>query len=97
MKINDLTICVNPLKLREYLAAGVPVISALLPEVKPYADVVKFASTADELITAFEEIQKEERFKDKVTLSRRVENEGWDGKVEEISEIIQQAIVKKNG
>ena len=35
MKMNELTVCVNPLKLREYLAAGVPVISAPLPKSGP--------------------------------------------------------------
>ncbi len=95
MKINDLTICVNPLKLREYLAAGVPVIAAPLPEIQPYADVVKFAQTADELIAAFEEIQADPRWKDKKALSRRVANESWDARVEEISAIIEAALERK--
>ena len=91
-KINDLTICMNPLKLREYLAAGVPVISAPLPEVKPYADVVKFAVTADELIAAFEEISRTPEKEIARALSKRVESEGWDARVEEISAIIEKEL-----
>jgi glycosyltransferase involved in cell wall biosynthesis len=34
---------VNPIKLREYLAAGLPVVSTPMPEVLPYADVVRIA------------------------------------------------------
>ena len=34
-KVNRLTQNVNPIKLREYLAAGLPVVSTALPEVQP--------------------------------------------------------------
>jgi glycosyltransferase involved in cell wall biosynthesis len=32
-RINELTLCANPLKVREYLAAGLPVVSTDIPEV----------------------------------------------------------------
>jgi glycosyltransferase involved in cell wall biosynthesis len=35
-KVNELTRAVNPIKLREYLAAGLPVISTPLPEVRSH-------------------------------------------------------------
>jgi glycosyltransferase involved in cell wall biosynthesis len=92
MVVNELTQHVNPLKLREYLAAGVPVISTPLPEVKPYADVVSFAVTADELIAAFEAVRRTPEKGRSARLSKRVEPEGWDGKVEEISALIGKAI-----
>ena len=94
-KMNELTLSVNPLKLREYLAAGVPDVSAPLPEVLPYRDVVKFATTPEELIQSVEELLSEDRKKLAPRLSDRVSNESWDGKVEEISEIIEKALLKK--
>jgi glycosyltransferase involved in cell wall biosynthesis len=51
-KINDLTRAVNPIKLREYLAAGLPVISTPLPEVLPYHHLIETATTAHESIAA---------------------------------------------
>jgi glycosyltransferase involved in cell wall biosynthesis len=36
--LNELTLNVNPIKLREYFSAGLPVISADIPEVRHYAD-----------------------------------------------------------
>jgi glycosyltransferase involved in cell wall biosynthesis len=95
MKLNELTLNVNPLKLREYLAAGVPVVSAPLPEVLPYGDVVKFAKTADEMIAAAEDWIKQDRGKLAPVLSRRVADESWDAKVEEISKIIERALRNK--
>ncbi|MDY0169842.1 MAG: glycosyltransferase [Thermoguttaceae bacterium] len=45
-KLNALTRAVNPIKLREYLAAGLPVVSTPLPEVERYAQWVKKGSGA---------------------------------------------------
>ena len=51
-RINDLTRAVNPIKLREYLSAGLPVVSTPLPEVERYADHVLVAANASEFIEA---------------------------------------------
>jgi len=92
MKINELTLNVNPLKLREYLAAGVPVVSASLPEVKPYRDIVEFADNHEDLIAKIEILLKRDRLQSAPLLSERVANESWDSKVENVSEIIERAI-----
>lgn len=94
MKINELTLNVNPLKLREYLAAGVPVVSAPLPEVLSYDDVVRFARTSEEFIDAVEAMLRQDRASLSPVLSRRVASEDWDGKVEEISELIEACLCR---
>ncbi len=53
-KVNRLTENVNPIKLREYLAAGLPVVSTPLPEVRHYAGVVRIGRTHDEFIHELE-------------------------------------------
>lgn len=53
-KINELTRAVNPIKLREYLAAGLPVVSTPLPEVKLYEHLVHIADTPDKFMEAIE-------------------------------------------
>jgi glycosyltransferase involved in cell wall biosynthesis len=95
MKLNELTVCVNPLKLREYLASGLPVISTPLPEIEPYSDVVEFARTPDELIMAFEKIRDSQSRWNKYNLSKRVVNETWAQKVEEISSLVMSGLKKK--
>lgn len=91
---SELSLNMNPLKLREYLAAGVPVVSAPLPEVLPYGDVVKFAATAEEYIIAIGELLKQDRKVIAPKLSARVAGEGWDVKVEEISKIIEEELLR---
>ncbi len=92
MKVNELTRSVNPLKLREYLAAGLPVVSASLPEVMAYHDAVRFAQTKEELIRELERILSDKDPGRKERLSNRVANETWEGKVEQISDIINKNI-----
>jgi glycosyltransferase involved in cell wall biosynthesis len=47
-KMNDLTEAISPLKLKEYLATGRPVVSTPIPEVKNWAEYVITASSAEE-------------------------------------------------
>jgi glycosyltransferase involved in cell wall biosynthesis len=53
-KVNDLTRAVNPIKLREYLAAGLPVVSTPMPEVEKYRHLIEMAGTAEGLVRGVE-------------------------------------------
>ena len=50
--LNELTRAVNPIKLREYLSAGLPVVSTALPEIIALPDdpFIRVASTSDEFV-----------------------------------------------
>lgn len=50
--LNDWTASVDPLKLLEYLAAGVPVVTTPLPEVQKYASVVRQGATPETFLSA---------------------------------------------
>ncbi len=54
--LNDLTKAVNPLKLMEYFAIGVPVISTKLPDILDVPGPLYFAETHDEFGDRLEEI-----------------------------------------
>ncbi len=54
-KINELTRGVNPVKLYEYLAAGKPVVSSDLPEVRPFRPLVSIAGEPDQFVRKIEE------------------------------------------
>jgi glycosyltransferase involved in cell wall biosynthesis len=51
-KVNELTRAVNPIKLREYLAAGLAVVSTPMPEVLPYEHLIRIAGSADTFVEA---------------------------------------------
>jgi len=55
-KLNELTVAVNPIKLREYLAAGLPVVATPLPEVALYKELVAIADGAEAFAAAIESV-----------------------------------------
>ena len=50
--VNELTRAVNPIKLREYLAAGLGVISTPMPEVLPYKHLIRIVRTPEQFIAS---------------------------------------------
>jgi glycosyltransferase involved in cell wall biosynthesis len=93
-RIDELTVNVNPLKLREYLAAGLPVVSAAMPEVRKYGELVHVASGVDGYLREIERALGE---RSEVLDRARVDamkDESWEARVEEISELIASMDVR---
>jgi glycosyltransferase involved in cell wall biosynthesis len=86
--VNELTLAANPLKLREYLAAGLPVVATPLPEVQKLDGLLRTASTAEEFLDEIEALLNEGKRGPSLEVSRLMEPESWDEKVEELSWII---------
>jgi glycosyltransferase involved in cell wall biosynthesis len=91
-RMNELTVRANPLKLREYLAAGLPVVSTPLPEVARYDGLVHLATGVQPFLAAIElalATRSEGMRRRRVDAMRR---EGWEARVEEISVLINQHV-----
>ena len=91
--INELTLNSNPLKVREYLAAGVPVVSSDLPEVRRVG-LCRIALSAADYPRLVEEWLKDGPGPDRVR-AERIFHESWDAKVEEIRGYAGEAMLKK--
>jgi len=87
-RINRLTESVNPIKLREYLAAGLPVVSTPLPEAKPYSPLVRIAATADQFVTELEAAVRDGGQDSARQRMEAVKNEGWLARVELLSNLV---------
>jgi len=97
-RVNELTRAVNPIKLREMLAAGCPVVSTNLPEVARYAGgtgqegSVSIANEAREFVRRVRELADRpltlERQRE---ISETVRRETWAAKTLEIVEIVRHA------
>lgn len=90
---NELTRDVNPLKMREYLAAGLPVVATAIPSIEPYRQQVRLVHTADEFDAAICEALKNPG--DPARRQAAVANESWSARATAVLEILEQAIARK--
>ncbi len=88
--VNELTMNVNPIKLREYLSAGLAVVSTRLPECEKYRDIVCIAGTYDEFVSGVEQALGADSPDSRQVRSDRMTSETWDAKVELISSYIEK-------
>jgi len=80
----------NPVKTKEYLALGKPIVSTYYPEIEPYSDVVYVARDYDSFVSCILKALQEDS-PDRVQERReRVRNETWDSKVEQIEAAIEK-------
>ena len=86
--LNELTASSNPLKLREYLAAGLPVVSAPLPEAQRFGSLVRTATTAAEYAHHVDDLVKVGSLGPSADRSARVAGEAWEHKIEEIAQLL---------
>ena len=79
--ISEVTLNSNPLKVREYLAAGLPVVSTRIPEVEILGQC-RIADDAASFIAAIEEALRDPGPKKERSDPMRAES--WEGRVDEI-------------
>ncbi len=89
-QVNDLTRHMNPIKLREYLSAGLPVVSTALPEVAYYGDLCFVAETYEAFEAGILAALAQETPQTRRLRSERMKSETWENKVAELSRIVQK-------
>jgi glycosyltransferase involved in cell wall biosynthesis len=85
--LNDLVLATSPIKLYEYLAAGLPVVSTSMPEVVPFVEngVVECADTSREFARRAKELAALHRVERRREVAR---NHSWESRIfEALSEI----------
>lgn len=93
--INELTANVNPIKMREYLSAGVPVVSTNLPEVRGYGDDCRVASTREEFLAACDQAIHTDSLAERRRRSDAMARETWDAKVAELGRHVREAQARR--
>lgn len=76
-KINDLTVGVNPLKVREYLAAGLPTHCTPLPEVSDLRNQIFVTSDAEQVVAWLWQSLRGDSVELRKKRRAGVENESW--------------------
>ena len=89
-KVDESTISINPLKLREYIATRKPVISTPLPEAVRLSEYVKITSS-DDFPGAVRKVL-EEPFSTNPDLETFLQSESWEKKAEEFWQVITEGL-----
>ena len=89
-KLNELTRNIFPLKLYEYLAAGIPVVAAALPELRPYSDQVALAAEPADYPRLVREALAADSPEARAARAAAVAGETWEKRVEEMSDLVEQ-------
>ncbi len=93
--VNDLLLAVDPIKLREYLAVGKPVVSVDLPEVRKLQDVLYIGKNNDDFVEKIGRAIKENNPSLTEERIRAAWRSDWGVKIEEIASIVDDTIARK--
>jgi glycosyltransferase involved in cell wall biosynthesis len=72
----------NPIKLKEYLALGKPIVSTPFNELNKYLDVVYEARTAEDFAGTIEKALAEDNLQRMTARRNKVQNASWESKAE---------------
>jgi glycosyltransferase involved in cell wall biosynthesis len=82
----------NPIKLKEYLALGKPVVSTPFPELERYDGFVYRASGQVGFVAAIRRALSEDSVNRRAARRERVKAHTWDAKAEEVRQAIGRAL-----
>jgi glycosyltransferase involved in cell wall biosynthesis len=94
--LNAHSIAVDPLKLLEYLAAGVPVVTTDLPEVRKYAEAVLIGRSHDEFDAAVTRAVRQGRTEKGPEAQSFARQHGWDRRADRLLQILAEVATAKS-
>src|SRR4029079_6490366 len=80
---NELTRNVNPIKLREYLSAGLPVVASGIPEAAAYAGSCQLVSGPEQFLAACEAAWRTDSKELRQERSDAMRHETWERKADD--------------
>ncbi|MEP7096050.1 MAG: glycosyltransferase [Dokdonella sp.] len=84
----------NPLKLREYLATGKPVVSVRNPEIEKFAEWVRIADDRDGFLAALDDTVRGEPAGTGSARMAVVADQTWDHRVDEVVATVNAALAR---
>ncbi len=87
-----LTYYANPIKLYEYLAAGVPVVSSPLPVIKPSPGMIWLADDVESAVRGCRQAWEDNTLAARQKRSQLMLAESWTARLEQITELVNSTI-----
>jgi glycosyltransferase involved in cell wall biosynthesis len=87
---DDFTKGIYPMKINEYLAAGLPVVSTAFGDIADFASLIKITDDKETFLQYVQSEIAEDTPEKREARLKTAENNTWDQRVEEISAVIEQ-------
>jgi len=84
-----------PLKLREYLATGKPVVAVPAPDIEQFAGLVRIARDPDQFIAEIEEALANDTGAHRACRIGAASTMTWDARIDRVVAIVEQRIWEK--
>ena len=94
-RLNEQVRNANPLKLREYLATGKPVVSVRTPEVERFAATVRIGDDMHGFIRAIEAALRDDGPEQRARRIAAVSDMSWEKRASETMAIVRQAVARR--
>lgn len=94
-KANELTRNIFPLKLFEYLAAGLPVVAGGLPELEGFSGMIGLAERPEDYPALVRQALAEDGQDKRAARVALAAKNTWDQRVERISQLVEDALTRK--
>jgi glycosyltransferase involved in cell wall biosynthesis len=83
--VNELTVSVNPLKLLEYLACGLPIVTTKLPEIRKFSNLIYIANGPLDFMENIKKALSEDSEKMKVRRIEEARKHSWVNVAEKLA------------
>ncbi len=94
-RVNRQTRHSNPLKLREYLATGKPVVAVPTPETERFAGVVALADTPEKFLAAIERALAEDTPEAAAKRRDAIRGSSWDARFQQTAAIVDSLLARQ--
>jgi glycosyltransferase involved in cell wall biosynthesis len=84
-----------PLKVREYLATGTPVVAVPAPEIERHAGLVRLASGPEQFIIEIEDALRTDTGADRARRIDATSAMTWDARISEVVDVVERRICAK--
>ena len=84
-----------PLKLREYLATGKPIVAVPTPEIERFAGLVRIARGAEQFITEIEDALVNDTAAERARRIEATSTMTWEARISEVVAIVEHRIRQK--
>jgi glycosyltransferase involved in cell wall biosynthesis len=79
----------NPIKLKEYLALGIPVVTTPIPQAQEYPGLLSIATTPEEFVEAIRVSVASDDVRSRLLRQEAVERDSWRHKAAEVLELAE--------